>query len=105
MLQSAWLKENAPGYEGRSKGIGRQNPAMGVDPEVHQSVTATRREAGLLESENLAKMTAQQNIAKHAEILEAEMIAQGMNPKEAAKRVKDMKKEAEGYAESIGCGK
>ena len=105
MLQSAWLKENAPGYEGRSKGIGRQNPAMGIDPDVHKSITAAQREAGLLESENLAKMTAQQNIAKNAEILEAEMIAQGMNPKEAAKRVKGMKKEAEAYAESIGCGK
>jgi hypothetical protein len=50
-------------------------------------------------------MTAQQNIARNAEILEAEMIAQGMHPAEAAQRVAAMKKESEAYAESVGCGK
>jgi len=103
LLQSAWLKENAPGYEGRSKGIGRQNPAMGIDPDIHDSITAAQREKGLLNSEVLAGQTAAENIAKNAEILKAEMIANGMSPKEAAKRVRDMKKESEAYAESVGC--
>jgi RHS repeat-associated protein len=105
LLQSAWLKKNAPDYEGRGTGIGRQNPAMGIDPEVHGNITAAQREAGLLESENLGKMTAQRNIAMNAEILEAEMVAQGMHPAEAAQRVKAMRKESEAYAESVGCGK
>ncbi|MES1209312.1 MAG: RHS repeat-associated core domain-containing protein, partial [Pseudomonadota bacterium] len=103
LLQSAWLKEHAPDYTTRNAGIGRQNPAMALPPDVHAKVTARQRAAGLHDPAVLAAQTAEQNMKANAKILEAELVAQGFSKKEARDMVRSFKQEAEEYAESVKC--
>jgi len=103
LLQSAWLKENAPGYTGRRSGFGRQNPAMALDPAVHDAITAAQRRAGLHDAAFLATQTAEQNIRANAKILKAELIAQGFTKREAAALVKQFEDDAMEFAEKNKC--
>lgn len=109
LLQSKWLRDH--GYGDRGSAIGRQNPAMAVDPELHKGITADQREAGLFDDEVIANQTARQNINANAKILEARMeaklVAEGMEKEEAKDlaraRVKEMKQDANEFAK-LHCG-
>jgi RHS repeat-associated protein len=102
LLQSAWQKENVPAYEGRSAGMGRDNPAMALPPSVHQEVSAEQAAAGLHDAATLGGQTARQNINANADILER-VLAKRMSPEDAAERVAAFKKEALKYAKKYNC--
>jgi RHS repeat-associated protein len=102
LLQSAWLKHNYPGYQGRGAGMGRDNPAMAIRPVVHDRVSAAQAAQGLHQEATLKKQTALQNIEANAKILEAEMIRDGVPPREARKKVNDMKRQARAFGRQYG---
>lgn len=102
LLQSAWLKHNVPAYETRSKGIGRDNPAMAIKPDVHDRITRAQDAAGLHNEATLKGQTALQNIRANAKILEDEMVRTGMPRREAKRRVKAMEEETLAFAKKHG---
>jgi RHS repeat-associated protein len=106
LLQAAWLEHNVSGYEGRNKGMGRDNPAMAVSPANHDRISDAQRVAGLHDPATLRGQTALQNINANAKILEAEMIRAGVPPAEAKMKIKEMKKEARAFGKKYsipGC--
>ena len=103
LLQSAWLKENLPSYEGRSKGMGRDNPAMALPPDVHKDVSALQNANGLHDASTLRKQTAAENIDRNADLLLQALIDRGMDPEEAAERVSAFREEALAYAKKYKC--
>ncbi|OJH41447.1 RHS repeat-associated core domain-containing protein [Cystobacter ferrugineus] len=103
LLQSAWLEHNHSGYKGRDKGMGRKNPAMALDPDFHSKVTAAQRAKGLHDADSLKKMSAMENILTNAEILEKEMIKDGMDPRKANKLARQLKVKATRFARLNGC--
>ncbi|HND52938.1 MAG TPA: RHS repeat-associated core domain-containing protein, partial [Pirellulaceae bacterium] len=102
LLQSAWLKENHPGYSGRYSGMGRDNPAIALSDAIHDDISAAQRAASLHDAATLSGQTALQNINANAKILEQNMIAHGVDPTEAREIVRDMKKQARAFGKMYG---
>jgi RHS repeat-associated protein len=104
LLQSAWFEHNHKNYEGRHKGMGRQNPAIAVKPGIHARITAEQRRLGLHDPAVLKKQSALKNIEINAKILEKEMVKSGgMSRWAAKKKVKQLKMEAIAFAKKHGC--
>jgi RHS repeat-associated protein len=66
LLGSIWLREN--GHGNRSSSIGRQNPAMAVDPALHREITAAQRNAGLFDHAAVRAQSAMDNIARNYDV-------------------------------------
>lgn len=70
VLQSGWLREH--GYAARrGADASRDNPAIAVDPPLHDRIAVEQRKLGLFERENLARMTAEENIQLNAQAMRA----------------------------------
>jgi len=109
LLQSKWLREH--GFGDRASAVGKENPAIAIDPQLHKQINADQRAAGLYDTDTILKQTAQENIDANAKILQAraeqKLIAEGMNPADAARiaeqRVSQMGEETEAFAKKHGC--
>jgi RHS repeat-associated protein len=103
LLQSAWLRHH--GYGGRSSSLGRQNPAVALDPSFHKQVSAEQARQGLHDADTLVGQTAGQNIRANAQLrrdlLRQRFIAENMSPRAATKRaneiVDDLVEQANAY--------
>lgn len=110
MLGSVWLREHGQGD--RQSAIGRQNPAIAMDPALHRQVTSAQREAGLFDHATVRGQTAMENIAHNYDVrmrvLAEHFEGQGMTGRQAraeARRVlTPLREDAEAFARRIGCG-
>ena len=103
LLQNAWLVEQGASG-GRGSSIGKQNPAIALAPDIHQTVTSAQATAGLHDTSKLAAMTAQQNIDANSKILRDALVTHGMNPADADAVVARIKGNAETFADGLNLG-
>jgi hypothetical protein len=70
VLQNSWLREHGHAAR-RGADASRDNPAIAVDRPLHDRIAVEQRKLGLFEKENLAKMSAEENIRLNAQAMKA----------------------------------
>jgi RHS repeat-associated protein len=98
LLQSAWLQHNEPRYQTRNAGIGRDNPAMAVNPDVHGRISEAQRLANLHDPAKLKNQTGNENIEANARILRQEMRKAGLTDTDINRRIREFKKQINAFA-------
>lgn len=109
LLGSIWLREHNHG--GRRSRVGRQNPAIALDPALHRQINAAQRRAGLYDHATIRGQSAYQNIEANYRVrlavLEAHFRSQGMSPARATrlarKYLDPLRREAQKFARAY-CG-